>query len=214
MIQTDTSIIEALNWRYATKKFDPNRKISESEIDILLNSLRLSPSSMGLQPYTFFRVKSSDLREKLKEHSFNQSQITDASELIVFTSKTKISREEIERFARLNTEIRKKDSDSEERQIKRLSTYIENFDPEAFFNWTSRQTYIAMGILLATAAELKIDSCPMEGIQGREYDRILDLEPLNLRTISVVTLGYRSEEDSYQWEPKVRKSLNDLISMI
>ncbi len=214
MIQTDTSIIEALNWRYATKKFDPNRKISDSEIDILLDSLRLSPSSMGLQPYTFFRVKNSDMRQKLRDYSFNQSQITDASEMIVFASKTKITREEIERFAQLNTDVRKKDSDSEKRQAQRLSTYIENFESEALFNWTSRQAYIAMGMLLTTAAQLKIDSCPMEGIQGREYDRILDLEPLNLRTISVVTLGYRSEEDSYQWEPKVRKPLNDLISMI
>jgi nitroreductase len=154
------------------------------------------------------------LREKLKEHSFNQSQITDASELVVFASKTKITKTEIESFARLNTEIRQKDSDSEQKQVKRLSSYIENFETEAFFNWTSRQAYIAMGILLASAAQLKIDSCPMEGIQGREYDRILDLEPLNLRTISVVALGYRSEEDSYQWEPKVRKPLNDLISMI
>jgi len=214
MIEQETGIIEALNWRYATKKFDPKREIPESDMNILLNSLRLSPSSMGLQPYTFFRVKSSQLREKLKEHSFNQSQITDASELIVFASKTKITKTEIESFARLNTEIRQKDSDSEQRQVKRLSSYIENFETEAFFNWTSRQAYIAMGILLASAAQLKIDSCPMEGIQGREYDRILDLEPLNLRTISVVALGYRSEEDSYQWEPKVRKPLNDLISMI
>jgi len=214
MIQEDTNIIEALDWRYATKKFDPNRKISESEMDILLNSLRLSPSSMGLQPYAFFQVNDSDKRKKLREHSFNQSQITEASEMIVFASKTKITREEIERFAQLNADIRKKNSDSENRQAQRLSTYVDNFESEALFNWTSRQAYIAMGMLLASAAQLKIDSCPMEGIEGREYDRILDLEPLNLRTISVVTLGYRSKEDSYQWEPKVRKPLNDLISMI
>jgi len=214
MIEKDTSLVESLNWRYATKKFDPNLKISESEMDILLNSLRLSPSSMGLQPYKFFRVIDIDLRKKLKEFSFNQPQISDASELIVFASKTKIAKQEIEQLAKLNSEIRGKDLESEQRQVKRLSTYINKFDKQSLSNWTARQSYIAMGVLLTSAAQLNIDACPMEGIQGREYDRILDLEPLNLRTISVVTLGYRSEEDSYQWEPKVRKPLNDLISTI
>ena len=214
MIEEQVNLIESLEWRYATKKFNNEKQIPENEMGLLLKSLQLSPSSMGLQPYHFFQVKDPERRKALREVSFNQKQITDASELIVFAAKTKLAHNDIERFVRLNAEIRQKDEESRKRNFSRLSQYIAKFDDDALFNWTSRQAYIAMGLILSSAAQLKIDACPMEGIQGEEYDRILDLEPLNLRTISVVTLGYRSDEDKYQWEPKVRKPLDDLITTI
>jgi len=214
MITQEINITDSLQWRYATKKFKKDVAIPEKEMRVLLNSLRLSPSSMGLQPYHFIRVKDEIIREELREHSFNQSQITDASELIIFAAKSRITQSEVEKFASLNAKILQRDDAYIEKQVKRLSNYLEKFDEASLFNWTSKQAYIAMGILLTSAAQLKIDACPMEGIEGEEYDRILDLEPLNLKTISVITLGYRSNEDGYQWEPKVRKPLDDLISMI
>ena len=214
MIREKIDITESLEWRYATKKFDPNAKIPEYQLNTLLNSVRLSPSSMGLQPYHFIRVVNASVRAELRRYSHNQSQITEASELIVFTAMKSIGENEIREFVERNAKIRKKDPESVQRQIGKLTRFIDKFEGESLFDWTSRQAYIAKGILLASAAQLKIDACPMEGIEVVEYDRILGLEALNLGTISVVTLGYRSTEDTYQWEPKVRKPLEDLISMI
>lgn len=201
---TGKELISAMNWRYATKKFDPDRKLTEDQVNSLLESLRLSASSMGLQPYEFVHVRDPEIREQLKEHSYGQGQITDASELIVFAAKTSISREYIEEYARAEAALRERSEDQILRKIESTLAYVSQSDAAELFNWNSKQSYIAMGSLLSAAALLQIDSCPMEGIIGEEYDRILRLEPLNLRSLAVVTLGYRSSADSYASQPKFR----------
>jgi nitroreductase len=211
---TGQELISALNWRYATKKFDSERKLDDQQVDVMLESLRLSASSMGLQPYEFIHVKNPEIREQLKEHSHGQTQITDASELIVFTAKTKIGKKHIEDFARLEGELRDRSEEQIQRKITGTMDYVNRMNEEELFNWNSRQAYIAMGFLLSAAAMMGIDACPMEGIKGEEYDRILQLEALNLRSLAVVTLGFRSSDDSYASQPKFRFPQGRIIKTI
>ena len=211
---TTEELISALNWRYATKKFDPERKLKDERVDALLESLRLSASSMGLQPYEFIHVKNPEIREQLKEHSHGQTQITDASEMIVFAAKTRVDDGHIEDFARLEGELRDRSEEQIQQKIERTKAYVNRMDQEQLFNWNSRQVYIAIGTILTAAALLEIDACPMEGIKGEEYDRILQLEHLNLRSLAVVTLGYRSSADSYASQPKFRFPQGRIIKTI
>ncbi len=211
---TGEELISVLNWRYATKKFDPDRKLNDEQVDALLESLRLSASSMGLQPYEFIHVKNPEVRQQLKEHSHGQTQITDASDMIVFAAKTKIDQKHIEDYARLEGELRDRTEEQIQRKIEGTTAYVNRMDDEQLFNWNSRQVYIALGTLLSAAALMGIDACPMEGIKGEEYDRILQLEALNLRSLAVVTLGYRSSEDSYASQPKFRFPQGRIIKTI
>ena len=205
---------KSLNWRYATKKFNPEKKIKPDNLDTLFEALRLSASSMGLQPYHFFWIENAELREELRTHSYNQSQITDAHGVMVFAAKTDLEPDEIDAFVRLEGGKRGYDNESIEKRTKSVQAYVDRKKGDAFFQWSARQTYIALGNLLTSAALMRIDACPMEGIKGKEYDRILGLEPLNLRSIAVVTLGYRSDDDPYQHKAKVRKPQDDLISRL
>ncbi len=207
----NSELVHALNWRYATKKFDPNKQIPKEDRETLFESLRLSASSMGLQPYRFIRVTNADLREQLRKVSFDQSQITDASEMIVFAAKTEYSVSDIERIIRLGGELRGYDEDKLVKRIESTKRYVDRKSKSELFEWNARQAYIAMGSLLTAAAVLGIDACPMEGINGAEYDRILGLNPLNLGSLAVVTLGYRSEIDKYSSEAKVRLPMDEVF---
>ena len=211
---TGEELISAMKWRYATKKFDSTRKLSRDQVETLLETLQLSASSMGLQPYTFIHVKDPETRKLLKELSHGQTQITDASELIVFAAKTSLDHNYIKEFARLEGRLRARSEQQIQRKIDSTKDYVERMDEEELINWTGRQTYIAIGNLLSAAALLRIDACPMEGIQGKEYDRILQLENVNLRCLAVVTLGYRSSEDSYASQPKFRFPQGQIIKTI
>jgi len=207
-------LIEALNWRYATKKFDPDQKIDEQTLDALLEATRLSASSMGLQPYKFIHVKDVEVRKSLREHSFDQSQITDASDLIVFSAMKEISDDHIEEFARTEANLRNRSEEQIERKIKSTKAYISRMNPDELLQWNSRQAYIAMGTLLSAAALMKVDACPMEGIIPKEYDRILQLEHVNLQCLAVVTLGFRSADDSFSSQTKFRFPKGQIIKTI
>ena len=207
-------LLGALNWRYATKKFDPNRKLDLKTLNTLLEATRLSASSMGLQPYKFIHVKDVGVRESLKEHSFNQTQITDASDMIVFAALNSISDEHIEQYARTEGELRNRTEEQIERKMKSTKAYVDRMNADEQFIWNSKQAYISMGTLLSTAALLNVDACPMEGINPKEYDRILQLEALNLRSLAVVTLGFRSSEDAYSDQSKFRFPKGQIIKTI
>lgn len=211
---TNHDLLKALNWRYATKKFDPNRKLSDAQVDTVREVLRLSASSMGLQPYVFIHVTDEQVRKRLRTHSFDQSQITDASELFVFTAKENIDNEYVEDFVRGEGELRNRTEEQMKRKIKGTVSNFSKKSKEEIFNWSSRQAYIGIGNLLTAAALLNIDACPMEGIKGEEYDRILQLEPLNLRSLAVVTLGFRSSADTYASQAKFRFPQDRIIKTI
>lgn len=208
-------IKQALSWRYATKRFDATRKISESDWETLTNSLKMAPSSYGVQPWRFLDVQNSEIRNQLKQVSWNQSQITDADHLVVLLYKEKIDEAYIQDYVNQVASTRGVElATLEGYKDMMVQNLVKNLSPEKSAGWAQRQTYIAMGFLLETAALLKIDSCPMEGFDSSAYDKILQLEDTGWKSIAVVTLGYRHAEDAFQNHKKVRFPEEQLIKVI
>jgi len=172
---------EALHRRYATKKFDTTKKISQEDFDVLLESLRLAPSSFGLQPWKFIHVKNPEIRKILQENSRGQPQIVDASDLIIIAVKTTMQEKDVEEYVQSIQKIRSVNlSEIPEADIKKVLEYknmmiqtIQARTPEQLKSWNQKQAYIAMGFLLETCAILGIDACPMEGFDPSKYDEIL-----------------------------------------
>lgn len=206
--------LESLNWRYATKKFNSEEHISDEDLNTLLEVIRLSPSSYGLQPYHVFIIKDKELREKLKAASWDQPQITDSSYLIVFANNTSFDSNLIDNYL-ANV------SDTREIELNNLKGYgdfmkskLLDLPDNIKESWTARQTYLALGNLLSAAANLKIDACPMEGFEAETYNELLGLKEKGLNASVVVAIGYRAEEDDTQHYKKVRQSKELLFTHI
>ncbi|WP_034922419.1 NAD(P)H-dependent oxidoreductase [Gillisia sp. CAL575] len=206
--------IDDLNWRYATKKFDANKEVSPQDLQTLLEAIQLTASSYGLQPYEIIVVKDAALREKLKAHSWNQTQITDSSEIVVFANKTQITSSYIDSYLKDIAHTRGLNIEDLEGLKGMLESIIMKLNPEDQSNWAAKQAYIALGNLLSAAANLRIDTCPMEGFDVAKYDELLELKEKGLTTAVIATIGYRSEEDTTQFAAKVRKSKEDLITKL
>jgi nitroreductase len=205
-------ILEKLQWRYAVKKFDPSKKISEADWFILEESLRLAPSSYGLQPWKFIVVQDPKIRAALTPVSWNQTQVEDCSHYVVLATLTKIEVAYVEKFVAKIAQVRELDVASLENYKNLMVSDLVNGPRSAIVQWWSqRQSYIAMGMLMETAALLDIDACPLEGIEPAAYDRILQLEGSGYAAVGAVALGYRSLEDKYQLLKKVRFDCDDVI---
>jgi nitroreductase len=198
-------LINQLNWRYATKQFDPQRKISPENWATLEEALVLSPSSAGLQPWKFVVVTDRTTREKLLPASWGQRQIVDASHLVVFASKKNLGEADVESYINRIAEVRgvTLDSLAPFRDMV-MGGIIKSMDDSARAAWAARQTYIALGNFLTSAALLGIDACPMEGFESGKYNEILGLDKQGLSAVVIATAGYRSTEDKYAALKKVR----------
>lgn len=208
------TIIEKLNWRYATKQFDASKKLSQEQLNTLLEAARLTASSYGLQPYHIFVIEDKDVREKLKAASYGQSQITDASQLIVLANNPTFDETLVNTYLDKVVEVRgvsKKDLEGYEQMMKGA---LLGLPDDVKNNWTAKQAYIVLGNLLTVAAEMGIDACPMEGFDKAQYDDILGLKTKNLTSAVVLTVGFRSADDQTQNYPKVRYSKDKLITHI
>ena len=199
-------------WRYATKKFDSDKTIDEKEMNILKESIRLSPSSYGLQLFKVLVIENKELKDKLKEVSFNQSQISDCSALFVFCNFTKVTSSDIDGFIQLKSSV-------QDIMISNLSKYgdflkstLLTMPSKEVSIWTANQVYIALGNLMTSCAALKIDSCPIEGFQADKYNDILNLK--NMNAAVVASVGYRSNDDLSQESEKVRKNSASLFEHI
>jgi nitroreductase len=201
---TPEQLITQLKWRYAVKQFDTTRKISSSDWATLEEAVRLSPSSAGLQPYTWVVVKDPEMRAKLRAASYGQPQITDASHLVVFTSRTNFSETHLDEYLKRVTEVRGVSFESLAPFRANMVGMIQGMDQPTRNAWCKNQLYISLGFLLASAAVLGIDACPMEGIDRVQYDSILGLTQTGLTAGMVATLGYRSPSDKYAEAAKVR----------
>ncbi len=198
-------LVEQLTWRYATKQFDPSRKINERDWAALEQALILAPSSCGLQPWHFIVVNDPALRARLKPASWGQSQITDAARLVVLASKTNLSEADVD--AHLGRQVEVRGGAVEALKGYRdmmMGAIVNGMDATARAAWAKNQTFIALGYLLAAAAALGIDACPMEGFEPAKYDEILGLTPKGLTASVVATLGYRAATDKNAGLPKVR----------
>lgn len=214
MAIVDNEIIhKQLHWRYACKKFDSTKIIREQDWSILTESLRLSASSYGLQPWKFIVVQNPELRKKLQDHSYGQTPVTQASHFVVLTYKEQLDEAHIDRFINETAKSRGVDSSTLAGfRNMMVGDLIKGPRFETIKWWAQRQTYIAMGTILTTAAFMEIDTLPMEGIDQTAYDRILELEGTGWKTIAAVACGYRAEDDSYQYSKKVRFPAADVIT--
>jgi nitroreductase len=205
-------LLKQLNWRYATKKFDPTKKIPPAEWAILEEALILTPSSYGLQPWRFVVVTDQTLKGKLRPASWNQAQVEDCSHLVVFAAKEDIGEADVDRFVARIAAVR-------DASVESLAGYrgfmvgdlVQGPRHAIIREWAARQTYIAMGNLLTSAAILGIDACPFEGIEPAKYDEILGLKGSGFATVAACPLGYRAVDDKYASAPKVRFEAKDII---
>jgi nitroreductase len=199
------------NWRYATKKFDISKKISTDNKNTLKEAIRLSSSSYGLQPYKIIIVENPKLREKLQPAAWGQSQIVEASHLLIFANDTNIGDDAIDVYLNSISATRQIPIEALTGYGDFMKSKISTLEPAVKDVWTSKQTYLALGNLLNAAAELKIDVTPMEGFDPTQVNEILGLDKLNLNASLIATIGYRHEEDATQHQKKVRKSQEELF---
>lgn len=203
--------LENQNWRYATKKFDAAKKITTEDLNTLKEAIRLSSSSYGLQPYKVIIVENPELRAQLQPAAYGQSQIVDASHLIIFANQTNIGDTEIDSYIKNISETRNIPNESLSGFGDYMKSNITSLSEDARNIWASKQTYLALGNLLNAAAELKIDVTPMEGFIPAKVNEILGLDKLGLNASLIATLGYRHAEDATQHHKKVRKSNEELF---
>jgi nitroreductase len=212
---TADQLLDAQTWRYATKQFDASKTIPAHIWQALEESLILSPSSYGLQPWQFFIVTNPNLRAKLRPHSWNQSQITDASHLVVFAIPEKVDVPYMEKYLARIAEVRGVTLESLDFYRDMMMADVIAGPRQAWVReWAARQVYIALGNFMTSAALLGVDTCPLEGIDPREYDVVLDLPAKGYNTIVACAAGYRSVDDKYATLPKVRFEKSDLIRHI
>ena len=202
--------LSSRHWRYATKKFDPDKRVSPEALDLILEAIRLTPTSYGLQPFKVLTIESTELREALREAGFGQSQFTDASHLLGFAHFETFSEDLIDRFVRLVREIRTPEPEKIEGYASFLKTLFGGWTNDEKSSWADKQMYIALGNALQAAAELKVDSCALEGFDVEKANALLQL-PMGLKVTAFLALGYRSTEDQTQHLPKVRVAHEDLF---
>jgi len=211
---TTDLLLAALRWRYATKQFDASRKIPADVWDSLEESLVLTPSSFGLQPWKFLVVHDPAVRARLQPESWNQPQVTEASHFVVLTARTDLTSADIGSWIARMAEAQNKSPEDLAPLKGMIAGFAETMSCEARHAWNTRQVYIALGQLMTSAAVLGIDTCPMEGISANAYDRILGLEGSGYATAVACALGYRAADDKYAATPKARFERSKIIHHI
>jgi len=209
-----SDIVKNLEWRYATKKFDTDKKISDSDLETLRRVVQLTATSYGLQLFKVIEVEDEEIRQQLQPASWGQSQIVDASNLWVFTCNTEVTDDMIDGMLKISSETTGAPLEKLKGYGDFMKSTIGKMSKEQQQIWLTKQTYIALGKLMTACAELKIDSTPMEGFEVEKYNEILKLDELGLTSTVVLAMGYRSEEDQNQRNPKVRRAVEDLFIKI
>tara|TARA_R110000868_G_scaffold188581_2_gene431369 strand:+ start:84 stop:722 length:639 start_codon:yes stop_codon:yes gene_type:complete len=210
-----SELLQNLQWRYAAKKMDPSKTVSQENVDFILEAIRLSASSSGLQPYEVIVVTNPEVRAQIVPHAWNQGQITDGSHLLVFAAWDNYTAERINHMFDLVNEQRgfKNEGWENYRQML-LNTYPQR-DAETNYQHAARQAYIGLGSALIAAAEKKVDSTPMEGFNPEKVDEILGLKQRGLRSVILLPLGYRADEGDWLVNlKKVRRSTTDFVTEV
>jgi nitroreductase len=210
-----TDLLKDLQWRYAAKKMDATKPVSQEKVDYILESIRLSASSSGLQPYEVFVVTNPEIRKQIVPHAWNQAQITDGSHLLVFAAWDNYTPERINNMFDLVNEKRGGTNEGWENYRQMLLNTYPQRDPQTNFEHAARQAYIGLGTALVAAAEQKVDSTPMEGFVPDEVDAILGLKEKGLKSVILLPLGYREAEGDWLVNlEKVRRSTEDFITEV
>jgi nitroreductase len=209
------SIIDSLNWRYATKKMDPARTVPQDKIDRIVEAARLAPTSSGLQPFEVIVVTNPEVRARIREIAWNQAQVTEGSHLLVFAAWDNYTAERINHIFDLTNEIRGFKNEGWENYRNMLLGSYPQRDAELNFQHAARQAYIGFGMALAAAAEEQVDSTPMEGFDPAKLDEILGLRARGLRSVTIMPVGYRQEEGDWLAKlAKVRRPSNEFVTEV
>ncbi len=205
------NIIESLEWRYAAKKFDDKKTLTEEQIHTLKTAFNLTATSYGLQPVKLVVLKNKKIQQQLVAHSWNQQQVAQASHVLIICTQDNINEEDIEKYFDLVKYTRNTPDEILTPFKDYLKTDISNKSESQLALWMKNQAYIALGNLLTVAAIEKIDSCPMEGFNPEKYDEVLDLKKYNLKSALVLPVGFRAEDDYMKDLKKVRKNIIDVV---
>lgn len=211
---TSSTLQQNLRWRYAVKKFDDQKVVSEDDLETILDAGNLTASSFGLQPYRFVVVKDQSVQEQLVPVSWNQNQVAEASHVIVIAIRTNLDHDYMSSYVAMMESQRDMPEGSLDPYLDMILGTVGKMDNETIQAWATKQAYIALGSMLAEAADLRIDSCPMEGFLPDQYDQILGLADHQLRSTLVLPIGYRAEDDKHQHYKKVRKPLDEMVVRI
>jgi nitroreductase len=205
----------SLQWRYATKKFDPKKKIDSEHFESLVHALTLSPSSFGLQPWKFYVVNHESTRAALREASWNQPQVTDASHYVVLAARLTVTPDDVTQFISYTAQVRQLPEEKLEGYKEMILGFLRTFhDDNSIQQWCIRQAYIALGMILHHAAMLRIDSCPMEGFDPSQYSNILSCKKEKVHPVVAIALGYRASDDSNAALTKVRFPDHHIVKTI
>ena len=203
-------LLNALEWRYASKKMN-GEPVSEEKVERILEAIRLAPSSMGLQPYTVLLITDPGIKKQILPIAHNQQQIVDSSHLLVFAAWDKITPEHVDDYVNLTASTRNIPVESLE-EFKNILVNISNRPQQENYEWAARQSYIAFATAIAAAAEERVDATPMEGFNNAALDELLALKEKGLRSITLLPLGYRDSENDWLVKfPKVRRQKEDLF---
>ncbi|MBW3521991.1 NAD(P)H-dependent oxidoreductase [Chryseobacterium sp. NKUCC03_KSP] len=206
------SLIENLNWRHAVKAYNPEKKVSQEDLNKILEAARLAPTSSGLQPFRVIVVEDQDLKNKMVEGALNPEVMRDSSHVLVFAAWDSYSNEKIDKVYDYTTDERDLPRGRFGSYTDKIKDMYNAQTPEQHFAHTARQTYIALGLAMAQAAELKIDSTPAEGFSNEVVDEILGLKELGLKSVSLLYLGYRDQDNDWMASmKKVRIPMEEFI---
>jgi nitroreductase len=209
--RTAMSIIEKLNWRYATKKFDTTKQLSDSQLEILKEAFNLTALSYGLQTLKMVVVGDKSIRENLVALAFGQRQVADASHLLVLCIQNEIDTDDVEEHFDTVKAIRNTPDEILDPFKEQLKSTIETMPDSKKSDWATKQAYIALGNLMTVCAVEEIDSCPMEGFLPEELDKVLNLDKYELKSVLLLPVGFRAEDDMFASLKKVRKPISDTV---
>ena len=209
-----SNIIDALNWRYATKQYDASKKLSDAQLSTVLEAIRLAPGSFGIRFFKVFLVNDPAVRAKLRAAAWGQSPFTDASSVLVFAARTDIGPAAVDEFIALTAKTRGITIESLKSYDDMIKGSVASRSPEQNTQWAARQAYIALGVALSAAAVEGIDSTPMEGFDPKQFDEILSLAKLDLTSVVCLALGTRSTEDAYAKLKKVRPAKEQIVTEV
>ena len=210
-----STLIDRLNWRYATKKFDPNQSVAADKVERIVEAARLAPTSSGLQPFEVLIVTDKSVRERIRPIAWNQAQITESSHLLVFAAWDDYTAERINHMFDLTNEVRGFKNEGWENYRNSLLNSYPQRGAAVNFEHAARQAYIGLSASIIAAAYEEVDATPMEGFDPKALDEILNLGARNLRSVAILPLGYRQEEGDWLVKlPKVRRARDQFVTEV
>lgn len=207
-------VLESLKSRASVRKFDPSLKVKNEDLETLLEAGNLTATSGGLQPFKIVVVSNDELKEQLVPYSYNQEQVGKASHVLVFATETEIGKNTVDAYINRAAEVRGLEHSALEDYKNSMYGYMQMMDEAQKQAWARNQAYIALGTIMSIAADMKIDTCPMEGFEPLKYQELLNLKSKDLMPAVILPIGYRSEEEVMANTPKVRKSRENFVMEI